>query len=166
MILLLAFVFILVCYKWGDWRHWKYYYSTIIFLIAGDFIYMYVASAKPLWQYTAKLFPGVTTTLIIALVIYPCTVLMFLPSCLESKVITKIYYITVWIGIYSFLEYLALRFNYMQHFNGWNFSDSVLFDCILFPLLLIHQKKAPVAWLLACILGVGITYLFNLPASY
>lgn len=35
MIQLLACLFILVCYKWGDWRNWKTYYPTILFLIAG-----------------------------------------------------------------------------------------------------------------------------------
>src|SRR5665648_236270 len=75
MILLLTCLFVLVCYKWGDWRNWKTYYATILFLIAGDFIYYYVAGAKPLWQYTSKLFPGTITTLIISLIIYLCTVL-------------------------------------------------------------------------------------------
>lgn len=166
MILLLACLFLLACYKWGDWRNWKTYYSTILFLIAGDFIYYFVAAAKPLWQYTTKLFPGNITTLIIALIIYPCTVLIFLPIYPESGAIKKGCYITVWVCLYAFLEYLALKYNYMQHFNGWHFAYSVLFDYMLFPLLLIHQKKPPAAWLLSCIFGFGIAFLFKLSASH
>jgi len=166
MILLLACLFILVCYKWGDWRNWKTYYPTILFLIAGDFIYYYVAGAQPLWQYTTKLFPGAIATLIIALIIYPCTVLIFLPFCLESGAIKTGYYITAWVLLYAFLEYLALKYNYMQHFKGWNFAYSVLFDYTLFSLLLIHHKKPPVAWLLALILGFSITLFFKLSAAH
>jgi len=166
MILLLAFLFVLVCFKWGDWRNWKTYYATILFLIAGDFIYYFVAGVKPLWQYTAKLFPGAIATLIISLIIYPCTVLIFLPFYPISGVIKKFRYITAWVCLYAFLEYLALKYNYMQHFNGWHFSYSVLFDYTLFPLLLIHQKKPPVAWLLSCIFGFSIAFLFNLSAPY
>ncbi|SPF51611.1 conserved membrane hypothetical protein [Candidatus Desulfosporosinus infrequens] len=166
MILLLACLFVLSCYKWGDLSNWKSYYPTILFLIVGDFIYYYVAAAKPLWQYTAKLFPGTLTTLIIALIIYPSTVLVFLPCYPKSGAIKKVCYITVWVCLYAFLEYLALKYNYMQHCNGWNFIYSVLFDCALFPLLLIHQKKPPVAWLLSIILGFGIAFLFKLPAAY
>lgn len=166
MILLLACLFLLVCYKGGDWRNWKTYYPTILFLIAGDFIYYFVAAGKPLWQYTAKLFPGSITTFIIALIIYPCTVVIFLSLYPKLGVIKKVSYITAWVCLYAFLEYLALKYNYMQHFNGWRFTYSVLFDYALFPLLLIHQKKPPVAWLLSCILGIGIALLFKLTASY
>ncbi|MHB8127169.1 MAG: CBO0543 family protein [Desulfitobacteriaceae bacterium] len=166
MILLLACLFVLVCYKWGDWRNWKSYYPTILFFIAGDFICIFVAAAKPLWQYTAKLFPGTITTLIIALIIYPCTVLVFLPSYLKSGAIKKLCYITVWVFLFAVLEYLGLKYNYMQHTNGWNLTASVLFDCVLFPLLVIHYKKPPIALLLSCILGLGIAFLFRLPATH
>jgi len=149
MILLLACLFVLSCYKWGDWTNWKTYYPTMLFLIAGDFIYLYVAGSKPLWQYTAKLFHGTATTLIVALIIYPCTVLLFLPTCSKLGAIKKLCHIMFWICLYALLEFLALRYNYMQHSNGWNFIDSVLFDCVLFPLLLTHQKPPPVAWLLS-----------------
>ena len=166
MILLLAGLWCLICYQWGDWKNWKNYYPTMMFFIAGDFIYLYAARTKPLWQYTAKLFPGTITTLIVALIIYPCTVLLFLPSYSKLGAIKKICYIIFWICLYTLLEYLALKYNYLQHSNGWNFIDSVLFDCALFPLLLIHQRNPPIAWLLSCILGFGIAFLFNLPASY
>jgi len=166
MILLLACLFLLVCYIWGDWKNWKAYYPTILFLIAGDFIYYYVAGAKLLWQYTDQLFPGTIATLIIALIIYPCTVLIFIPLYPKSGVIKKVCNITVWVCLYAFLEHLALKYNYMQHFNDWNFTYSVLFDCALFPLLLIHQKKPAAAWLLSCILGFGIAFLFKLSASH
>jgi len=166
MILLLVGLFVLACYKWGDWRNWKTYYPTILFLIAGDFIYYYVSAAKPLWQYTARVIPGTFTTLIIALIIYPCTVLIFLPLYPKSGAIKKVRYITIWVALYAFLEYLALKYNYMQHFNGWNFLYSVLFDYALFPLLLVHQKKSQVAWLLSSIMGIGIAFLFKLPALH
>ncbi|HEY8910452.1 MAG TPA: CBO0543 family protein [Desulfosporosinus sp.] len=163
MILLLAGLFILACYKWGDWRNWKTYYPTILLLIAGDFIYYYVSSAKPVLQYTAKLVPGTFATLIIALIVYPCTVLIFFPLYPKSGAIKKACYITFWVCLYAFLEYLALKYNYMQHFNGWNFLYSVLFDYALFPLLLVHQKKPPVALVLSSIMGIGIAFLFKLP---
>ena len=166
MILLLAGLFILACYKWGDWRNWKTYYPTILFLIAGDFIYYYVSAAKPLWQYTAKLFPGTYATLIIALIIYPCTILLFIPFYPKSGSIKKVCYITGWVCLYAFLEYLALKYNYMQQFNRWNFLYSVLFDYALFPLLLVHQKKPSVALLLSSIMGIGIAFLFKLPALH
>jgi hypothetical protein len=166
MILLLASLFVLACYKWGDWRNWRSYYPTILFLIVGDLIYLHVAAAKPLWQYTARLFPGALTTLIVGLIIYPCTVLLFIPAYNQAMFWGKIAYITVWAGIYFGLEFVGLQYNYIQHLNGWKLGYSLIFDCLVFPLLIIHQKRAPVAWLLAGIIGVGITVCFKLPAPY
>ncbi len=167
MILLLACVCVLVCCKWGDCNNWRLYYPTMLYFIAGDLLYLYVSSAKPLWQYTAKLFSGTLTTLIVALIIYPCTVLLFIPTFNKlSSWWKKIGYSVIWVGIYIGLELLALKYNYMQHFNGWNWGYSLIFDCLIFPLLIIHHKKAPAAWLLAGIIGVGITFYFKLPAAY
>jgi hypothetical protein len=167
MILLLACLFVLACYKWGDCKNWRSYYPTMLFLIAGDLLYLYVSSAKPLWHYTAKLFSSTLTTLIVALIIYPCTVLLFIPTFNQLRSWgKKIVYIVIWVGLYFGLELLALKYDYMQHYNGWNLGYSLIFDCLLFPLLIIHQKRAPVAWLLAGFIGVGITFYFKLPAPY
>lgn len=166
MILLLACLFVLACYKWGDWKNWRLYYSTILFLALGDLIYLYVSSVKPLWQYTAKLFPGTLTTLIVALIIYPCTVLLFIPIYNKLRTWRKHVYIVIWVGIYFGLELLGLKYDYMQHFNGWNWRYSFLFDCLTFPMLIIHQKLTPAAWLMAAIIGVSITFYFKLPAAY
>jgi hypothetical protein len=138
----------------------------MLFLITGDLIYLFVSSAKPLWQYTAKLFSGSLTTLIIALIIYPCTVLLFIPTFNKLRSWWKSVYIVIWVSIFFGLELLGCKYDYMQHFNGWNLGYSFIFDCLIFPLLIIHQKRAPVAWLLAGIIGVGITFFFKLPAPY
>ncbi|ADY56069.1 hypothetical protein Sgly_1772 [Syntrophobotulus glycolicus DSM 8271] len=166
MIVVLAFIFLIACYRWGAWRNWKTYYPTILFFISGDFIYLYLFSVKPLWQYTAKMMPGTITTLIVALIIYPCTVLLFLPNYPRSGLFKKIRFVSFWVLLFSGLEYLGLKYNFMQHFHGWNFICSVVFDCILFPLLVIHQKKPYIAWFLAFIFCVGVLFLFQVPAKY
>lgn len=135
-------------------------------LIAGDLVYLCVALAKPLWQYTAKLLPGSITTLIVALIIYPCTILMFIPAYHKVGLWGKIGYIALWVCIYFGLEFVALKYNYIQHFNSWNLGYSFIFDCIVFPLLVLHQKKSALAWLLAGIIGISITVWFELPAPY
>lgn len=166
MILLLACLFILVCYKWGDWKNWKSYYSTTLFLIVGDLIEKLVSAAKPLWHYNSTIFSGTTTALIIVLIIYPCTVLLFIPSYKNSGRIKKVFSLIIWVCIFSALEYLGIKYNYISYFNGWSFSYSFLLDWMLFSLLIVHQKNPPIAWLLSFIVGVVITLWFKLPALY
>lgn len=166
MILLLVCLFILACYKWGDWENWRSYYSTILFLIAGDFIYSFVSAAKPLWRYNPTIFSGTITGLILAIFIYPCIVLVFLPTFLNLGRKNKIIYITIWVCGFSVLEYLGFKFHYLSYFNGWRYACSYIFDWILFILIVVHQKTPPLAWLLSLIIGVVITSWFKLPALY
>lgn len=165
MILVIVFLFVIICFKWGDWRNWRVYYPTILFLIGGDFIASYVFSAKPLWRYEATIISGVLTQLIIALVVYPCTVMVFLSSFQKPR-INKAAYFAVWVCFYSALEYLGVKFHYFAYYNGWNFACSVIFNIVLFELLVVHQKNPPKAWLLSFITGLGITFWFKLPALF
>ena len=47
-----ASIWLGMLWKRGDWRNWKKYYSTILFFILGDFIYLYLLSDHfPMWRY-------------------------------------------------------------------------------------------------------------------
>ena len=168
MVIMIALIWVLATIRWSRWKEWKTYYSTMLFFIAGDFIHTYVCAVEPLWRFSRDpLFSGVTEHLITSLVIFPCTVLLlfsFYPE-LESLTIRTLY-IALWVLIYSTGEYLALKLGYYVHENGWTFTYSVLFDCLIFPLLIIHQRKPEIAWLLSLIMGSFITFWFKLPASH
>ena len=168
MIIIIALIWLLVTLRWGRWKEWKTYYSTILFFIAGDFIHAYISSVKPLWRFSSDpLFSGVIEHLISSLLIFPCTVLLlfsFYPESKSWKI--KTLYITMWISIYSAGEFLALKLGYYFHANDWSLVDSIIFDCLLFPLLIIHQKKPQIAWLISLAIGSFITIWFKLPASH
>ncbi len=168
MVAMVALIWALVTLKWGRWKEWKTYYSTILFFIAGDFIHVYICAAKPLWRFGADpLFSAVSEHLITSLVIFPCTVLLLFSFYPGSKSWTiKTLYIAVWVLIFSAGEYLALKLGYFVHVNGWNLVYSILFNCLLFPLLIIHQKKPQIAWLISLTVGVFIVFWFKLPASH
>ena len=168
MVAIIALGWVLVTLKWGHWKEWKTYYPTILFIIAGDFIHGYIDAAKPLWRFIPTLlFSGVAEHLIAALVIFPCTVILlftFYPKYKSWAI--KALYIALWVLIYAAGEYLALKLGYYVYKNGWSFAYSTLFDCLLFPLLIIHQRKPQIAWLISLIIGIFIAFWFKLPASH
>jgi len=168
MVAMIALIWALATLKWGRWKEWKTYYPTILFFIAGDFIHSYIAAAKPLWRYGPDpLFSAVSEHLITSLVIFPCTVLLFFSFYPQFKSLTiKTLYVVVWVLIYSTGEYLANILGYFVYQNSWSLVYSALFDCLLFPLLIIHQKKPQIAWLSSLIIGSFIIFWFKLPASH
>lgn len=44
-------LFLLACWKWGNWRNWKEYYPTILYFIIGDLSYKVLFYNKTLWEY-------------------------------------------------------------------------------------------------------------------
>lgn len=163
MFFLLVLIFLLACLKWGDWKNWKCYYSTILFFIAGDYIEAYVTSVKSLWEYSATIFSGKVTHLVTSLIIYPSIILVLLPFYPKSGASKKALYILMWVLILTVLEYIEIKFGILVYSNGWCFMYSVLFDCVMIPLLILHQRKPPLAWLSALIFGSIIGFAFRLP---
>lgn len=46
--IMMGAIFIITCWKWGDWKNWKLYYPTIQFLIIGDLKANFLLYNKPL----------------------------------------------------------------------------------------------------------------------
>jgi len=168
MVAMISLIWALVTLRWGRWKEWKTYYPTILFFIAGDFIHEYIVSAKPLWRFAPDpLFSGVSEHLIASFIIFPCTVILLFTFYPKLKSWTrKTLYIALWVLIYIAGEYLALKLGYYVHENGWSLAYSTLMDCLVFPLLIIHQRKPQIAWLLCFLIATFIVFWFKLPASH
>jgi hypothetical protein len=151
-----------LCYKYGDWRNWKKYQATILFLIAGDLLHRCFTAEKHLWYYQVPFMSGLLINLLIMLIIYPCTVLIFIPM-VEASTSRKIGVILVWVLIYSVLELVADYFGILRYSNGWNGWFSILFDFIMFPLLWLHYKKPIWAYAVASLIAIVVVFSFNIP---
>ncbi|KKK33023.1 hypothetical protein WQ57_24010 [Mesobacillus campisalis] len=167
-----ALAWIGALWKWGDWRNWRLYYPTLLFLLLGDFLYQYLlVDLYPMWKYTpqgmdAEL--GLTHThifLSVMLVKYPATVMIYLSKFPKERLIKQILYILLWIGIYSVNEFIDLKTNLMKHDHGWSLAWSVLFNTVMFTVLKIHFHKPPAAWLISILFILFLWSMFDVPGS-
>lgn len=85
---LLTIIVLAITWKWGDWKHWKKYYPTILFWALGNFIYLYLTSHKPLWEFTT-IIPTPLAEILMSLVIFPCVCLLFLPYFPNKSIVEK-----------------------------------------------------------------------------
>jgi hypothetical protein len=167
-----ALVWLAILYKWGDWRNWKKYYSTILFFILGDFIYLYLLSERyPMWSYTPQGLDkesGLTNShisLSIMLIKYPATVLVYLSKFPSQGTTRKLLYIGFWIALYVLNELLDLSVNLIKYDNGWNLWWSALFNAIMFTILRIHYLRPPLAWALSAVFIIFLWNVFEVPAT-
>ncbi|WP_407921229.1 CBO0543 family protein [Bacillus salipaludis] len=89
------FTFIVAVWRWGDWRNWEKYQSTILFKITCALLYEVLTYNYPLWEYSDfdTFLPTHTlNSLAITFVGFTCTVLLFLSCYPETKKKTNFLY--------------------------------------------------------------------------
>jgi hypothetical protein len=162
-------LFILATIKWGDWKRWKFYYNTFLFLSVWDLIYQFLLYRHDMWKYHPSfdnLFLPNHTLIVLfwMFIIYPSMILLFLPYFPKRGFIKKALYIARWVIILVGIEVFALLgWRGITHHNGWNIGWSLILDIALFSTISIHQNNQVKAWVIAIIFTLGLWSIFNVP---
>ncbi len=167
-----AIFWLLILVKWGDWRNWKVYYPTFLFLIIGDFIYLYLLSDHyPMWRYIPP--PGdremgitnIHVSFSIMAIKYPATCLAYLSNFPERGLMMKIGYYLAWVVIYFVNELVDLHFHLIKYYNGWNIWWSVLFNAVMFFILKVHFHRPSIAWVFSALFILFLWNHFDVPST-
>ncbi|WP_221564497.1 CBO0543 family protein [Alkalihalobacillus sp. TS-13] len=163
MHLSLTVLAVYTAWKWGDWRNWRKYHATMLYMTSMSLLYFFYCSGHLLWRIVPDFrIPYAVTESLYFFIIYPATVLLYLteyPVGLSKKVL----YNLKWIGIYIGFEFLANLFNKITYFNKWNLLYSLLFVCVMFPMLRLHYLKPLVAYLVSLVIIAVLLMYFNVP---
>lgn len=161
---LFGIITIFVCWKWGAWRNWKEYYSTILYVLVGDFVADYLLYNKPLWHFSQLTMNYPVLDISTMLICYPATVILYLyffPKTIGKQAL----YMLMWIGIYSTLEAVGCLLGDFIHHNGWNIWYSIVFNVIMFPMIRLHYKKPLWVWPISALLCFGLLWWFSIPLA-
>lgn len=161
---ILAIVSILICYKFGDWNNWSKYYPTILFFIVSNLVCIILTFNRPLWLYESTFLHHTFSDLLVSITVYPSTIMVYL-YYLPTGIKKTIPYISFYVAIYTIVESISLKLGYFTYHNGWNIWCSIIFDYILFALLIVHYKKPLYAWTFALISPHILFFIFHIPYS-
>jgi hypothetical protein len=96
-------------------------------------------------------------------VAYPATVLIFLGN-LPDKTIKMVLWLLFWVALFSLVEYINLRYlDLVMHHNGWTMAWSVLFNLIIFSMLILHYKHPIAALIFSIPIIVFFVMFFKVP---
>lgn len=152
----------LVCWKWGDWRNWKKYYSTILFFIIWDLLYSLITVNYPLWRLDHPLFKHTYSTMIIMFISYPSVAMLYLPYY-PPNLAKRIAHVGLWVVIFTSIELVNLHLAGIHYYNGWNLGCSALFNIIIFLLLRLHFNKPLTAWAVSIAVCIAVLGIFRFP---
>jgi hypothetical protein len=158
--------FLIAGYKWGDWKNWRKYYSTILFFILMDLFYNFLLYHYPMWTLHDSPIPLFQYEYFIILCLmflrYPPTVLIYLGKFPNGR-LKRMGWITLWVVIYFILEVLNLHMGSVSHHNGWNLAWSFLFNIVLFVMIKIHYHRPLLSWALSFIWILFLWNIFDVP---
>lgn len=148
-----------------DYRRWQELLPTMQYIALGNLTYNFLCANHWLWKLGPDFLSNHSLTeMIYTFITFPGTALMFLAHYPEQAGWErKVGHILYWIVLYVGFELILLIRKNILYGYGWNLGWSALFDCLMFPMLRLHQKKP----LLTYVLSVPITFfwlwLFDIP---
>lgn len=155
---------IAACWKWGDWRHWKFYYPTILYTYIGNLVYDILTYNRQLWAFGSFVNRYPALDLAMMAVIYPSTVILFLCHYPETA-FSRVRYIAAWAILYTAVEVAAFFSGGFIYMNGWNVLYSLAFNVIMFPLTRLHFKRPLLAWPISATMALLVVWWFRIPLA-
>jgi hypothetical protein len=148
---------ILAALRWGDWKNFKQYYPTILFVIACDFLYkIFALDQYHLWKLKEDfLLNHLGTYLLHVLIMFPMATFVFL-STYPTSLMKQCIHILKWTLIFISVEWIGWKLGRIFYGHGWNIGWSALFDANMFIMIRIHY----VNYLWAILLSAVCTFFY------
>lgn len=148
----------------NNWRRWRDFYATVLYVIIGDLAYQFVFCDYRLWFYTGML--GHTyTALIIAFIIFPPVVILYLTH-FPSGFLKQSLYIAIWSVVNTLIELIACIINGLRYEHNWCIFWSFLLFFIAFILIRVHYRRPLLVWPISLACGISCALIFGLPPPH
>ncbi|WP_376767909.1 CBO0543 family protein [Neobacillus endophyticus] len=157
---------IYVAWRWGDWRNWRIYHTTILYMIVCDLLYNFLTYNHSLWTYTHTTFQPNHTLInvFVMFIAYPCMVLIYLGR-FPKTFIRGILWVLLWVVLWSLFEWISLKLGQFSYQNGWTLGWSIIFNIAIFLMVRLHYSKPLLAYGLSIIATIFMLYIFKVPIS-
>ncbi|HZG57490.1 CBO0543 family protein [Paenibacillus sp.] len=161
-----AGVVLYALWKWADLSRWRRYHASMLYFSVCNLLYLYLCQDYPLWSLIedGSVPHHAWTAALYNFFIYPSCVLLFLSRAPRRRTAALWLHVGKWVALFALIEALYLELGLMIHDHGWSLGWSVLFDCIMFPMLLLHQRRPLLAYPLSVLFACGWLLLFDVPA--
>ncbi|PYI51400.1 CBO0543 family protein [Paenibacillus flagellatus] len=137
----------------GDWRNWKSYHPTMLYIALCNLTYNFITGSKKLWVFVSPFLGHNVTDALYIFVVTPAIAFLFLSKYPPRH---RLVYILGFAIAFSLIEWIQHEAGFITYQHGWSFGWSVQFYLVMFPMLRLHHRLPVVAY----VLSVGITYFY------
>jgi len=163
---LLTVLLLVLTWRFGDWRNWRNYYPTILFILFVNLFSYVLTFDYPLWLFheTFLLPNRMMNEFRLEFVVMPAIILLFLTFYPYGAArMRQFVYIVGWGTFWSVIESFYMYTTVYTYHNGWSIWWSSVIWYLMFVVMAIHHKKPPWAWLICSVFSVFVILYFNIP---
>ncbi|NRD80049.1 hypothetical protein HPT25_22180 [Bacillus sp. BRMEA1] len=151
--------------RWGDWKNWRRYHASILYVYFCDILYYFLTFNYPLWNLEPKGFVSNRAIAIgLELIIFACSVLIYLGRFPKGK-LKPIIWIGFWVVLYTSIEGGLFWLGVFKYFHGWTILKSALFNILAFPMIRLHLSKPILTYLLSVPITIVLLFLNHVPVK-
>ncbi|WP_273127371.1 CBO0543 family protein [Bacillus weihaiensis] len=157
--------FIIAVYKLADFKQWKDFHPTLLYVCVLNLLYNYITANYQLWKLHPDFFSNHSITDIMnSIILLPAMSFLFLshyPKNKEKKAII-LYYIK-WIIGSVLIESIFVVTNRISFHNGYHFWMEPFFYTLMFTFIRLHYKRPLLTYVLSCLVVLFFIWYFNVP---
>lgn len=153
----------IAAFRWGDWRNFNKYQSTILYFIFFDLLYYYITYDHRLWSLSPT--PPLKYEIVCLageFIVFACTILIFIGRYPVDSFIS-VRWTALWVFIYTLNEWILLKTGTMVYTNGWTLFHSFLFSIMMFIFLRLYFKKPLLTLLISIPIPGLLIIIFSIP---
>lgn len=128
-------------------------------------LYNMLCHDKYLWVHTGSLFTNnLAINLIHSILILPMVVLIYLVN-FPAKYAAKKMYILKWMVGSLIVEYVMVRLDLINFYNGYKFWMEVPFYLLMYAIIRLHHTRPLMSYIISTMIIIFLVYIFNIPLS-
>lgn len=154
-----AIIVALSAWKWGDWKNWQKYHTTMLLAMAGNLLFQLIYCNHLLWTIQPDITNHTVVEILYSTFIFPFTVFMFL-SNYPVPFKNQILHILKYISVYTLFEFIFSITGRIIYAYGWNLWWSLGWNFIMFSIWALHHKRPLRAYIAAIIIITLMLLLF------
>ena len=146
-------------WRWGDWRSWRKYHSTMLYVALCNLFYAFLYSGHHLWRVKPDFGGYKISDSLFTFIVFPLTALLLLsnyPQNFKGQILRIFKYVT----IYFVVEYVYNVFGKIEYDYGWKLLYSFVWLCMMFFLMVLHHKNPLLTYAISFLFVVVMLILF------
>ncbi|MDR6121146.1 hypothetical protein QFZ87_000743 [Bacillus sp. SLBN-46] len=164
----LTAILLLAAIRKGDWRHWRKYHHTILYIVICNLLYNFLCRDHLLWKQNPDLLPEshAIVDLIYTFIALPAVTLIYLTHYpFKTSNGKQVQYMLWWILGSLVVEYPYYKMGRLLLQHGYHFWMEPIFYTAMYTMLRLHFTRPLLTYGISTIVIVLLLQYFHIPVK-